>query len=135
MQQFRSVVTIIIGLVLLVIGAGEWENSAKAQDKSGGNGIIRGTVRDQKNPLYGILVKARQDGKNSTTSVVTDARGQYVFPPMPAGSYTVSVGTKSEEKVNLDSSPVTKNFVAELGPGFLYGAHTRPAIGRVYFRK
>jgi mono/diheme cytochrome c family protein len=41
------------------------------------------------NPLSGVVVSARQVGKSYTTSVVTDERGEYVFPPLEHGRYDV----------------------------------------------
>ena len=59
-----------------------------AQVKPTSGAEIRGTVRSTEgNPLYGILVKARGEGKNYATSVVTDGSGQYEFPPLPVGEY------------------------------------------------
>jgi streptogramin lyase len=39
--------------------------------------------------LDGIVVSAKREGSTITTSVYTDATGNYYFPPMPAGKYNV----------------------------------------------
>src|SRR5258705_8315030 len=39
--------------------------------------------------LEGIVVSARAAGSNVTTSVLTDGRGEYVFPPLDSGRYDV----------------------------------------------
>src|SRR5205085_3189580 len=39
--------------------------------------------------LDGITVSAKRDGSTITTSVYTDANGNYYFPPMAAGKYRV----------------------------------------------
>jgi|KBSSwiStaDraftv2_1062776.scaffolds.fasta_scaffold01322_5 Streptogramin lyase len=39
--------------------------------------------------LEGVVVSARATGSNITTSVVTDGRGEYVFPPLDNGRYDV----------------------------------------------
>ncbi len=39
--------------------------------------------------LSGVVVSARQVGKSYTTSVFTDERGEYVFPPLEHGRYEV----------------------------------------------
>ena len=39
--------------------------------------------------LEGIVVSARAAGSNITTSVLTDGRGEYVFPPLDSGRYDV----------------------------------------------
>src|SRR5262245_28328461 len=39
--------------------------------------------------LEGVVVSARAAGSNITTSVLTDDRGEYVFPPLDSGRYDV----------------------------------------------
>ncbi|MBI4888763.1 MAG: carboxypeptidase regulatory-like domain-containing protein [Acidobacteria bacterium] len=39
--------------------------------------------------LGGVVVSARAAGSNVTTSVLTDDRGEYVFPPLDGGQYDV----------------------------------------------
>lgn len=39
--------------------------------------------------LDGVSVSAKRDGSTITTSVYTDAGGNYYFPPQPAGKYSV----------------------------------------------
>ena len=39
--------------------------------------------------LEGVTVSAKLDGSTITTSVYTDATGNYYFPPLPAGKYSV----------------------------------------------
>jgi len=48
-----------------------------------------GAVRAASAPLGGVVVSARAAGSSITTSVFTDARGEYVFPPLAAGAYDV----------------------------------------------
>ena len=119
MQQKRTRVSIFIAMVLVFCLGGSGCSSLMQPGDSADSGVIRGTVRDQQNPLYGILVKAKAEGKISSTSVITDEQGEYVFPPLPAGNYAVSVGSQWQETVSLDSSPVQQDFVVELGPGFM----------------
>lgn len=90
-----------------------------AQDGKGA-AVIRGTVRSSDGTsLHGILVSAREAGKNSATYVFTDDKGSYDFPPLPLGSYQVSVGTAWRETVPLTASGATRDFAVQLGPGFL----------------
>ena len=121
MKQKHNQVWIAFAIVLACFlrGSEGRPEPAKAQDKSSDKGVIRGTVRDRQAPLYGILVTAKADGKNVSTSVFTDEHGEYVFPPLPAGNYQLSVGTKWQESVTLDAASVKKDFVVELGPWFL----------------
>src|SRR5882672_5218893 len=39
--------------------------------------------------LEGVTVSAKLEGSTITTSVYTDAAGNYFFPPLPAGKYRV----------------------------------------------
>ena len=39
--------------------------------------------------LEGVTVSAKLDGSTITTSVYTDATGNYYFPPLPAGKYSI----------------------------------------------
>src|SRR5688572_17789922 len=39
--------------------------------------------------MEGVAVSARATGKSITTSVFTDERGEYVFPPLDSGRYEV----------------------------------------------
>jgi virginiamycin B lyase len=65
--------------------------------------MIRGTVRAASGePLGGVAVSARPDGRTFTQSVFTDEQGEYVFPPMDlpfeGGSYQIwaqAVGFKT----------------------------------------
>src|SRR5204863_4532327 len=41
------------------------------------------------NALEGVVISARALGSNITTSVLTDGRGEYVFPPLDGGPYDV----------------------------------------------
>ena len=119
-QQKRRKWLLFLSMAL-VLATGVQVARVRAQEPSHANGIIRGTVRDQHQPrqlLYGILVTAKAEGKNVSTSVFTDEQGEYVFPPLAAGQYVLSVGTEWRETVTLASAPVRKDFAVELGPGF-----------------
>ena len=39
--------------------------------------------------LEGVTVSAKMEGSTITTSIYTDEKGAYYFPPMPAGKYKV----------------------------------------------
>jgi virginiamycin B lyase len=58
--------------------------------------------------LDGVTVSAKKIGSTITTSVYTDADGNYYFPPMPDGSYKVwaqALGfARSDAEVNLTSA-------------------------------
>ena len=51
---------------------------------------LMGTVTSSDGkPLEGIAVSARAQGKTFTTSVYTNARGEYFFPPLDDGQYRI----------------------------------------------
>ena len=51
---------------------------------------LLGTAREANGAaLEGVVVSARAAGSNITTSVLTDGRGEYVFPPLDAARYDV----------------------------------------------
>ena len=78
--------------------------TAKAQD----NGVLlTGMVKSaQGEKMAGVTVSARADGSTITTSVYTDATGNYYFPPMAAGKYNVWAQTLGFEqtKAQVDLS-------------------------------
>src|SRR5690348_15379668 len=47
--------------------------------------------------MRGVTVSAKADGSTITTTVYTDERGNYYFPPLPAGHYRVWAQTISFE--------------------------------------
>src|SRR5439155_13439036 len=67
--------------------------------------------------LAGVTVSAKQDGTTITTSVYTDATGNYYFPPLPAGKYSIWAQTLGFEttKGSVDLS-ATKHQDLALQP-------------------
>lgn len=52
--------------------------------------VINGTVKSQDGKLLeGVTVSARAQGKTFTTTVYTDARGEYFFPPLEPGHFSL----------------------------------------------
>src|ERR1017187_5141740 len=92
-----------------------------AEAKIGPTAVIRGTVQSSDGTgLYGILVKAKGEGKTITTYVYTDEKGKYDFPALPLGAYKVSVGTIWQQTVPLAASGATQDFKdVALGPGLV----------------
>jgi hypothetical protein len=74
MRKGRSGVWSML-IVVTVVSVYGWPKPSKAQVSTDDKAIIRGTVRDHdKIPLYGISVRAKAGGKNSTTFVFTDVK-------------------------------------------------------------
>ena len=75
----------LLPAVAIVLG-GLWSGNAAQGQRSSLVGAVKagsGTV------LEGIMVSARAEQSNITTSVLTDERGDYVFPPLAAGPYDI----------------------------------------------
>ena len=52
--------------------------------------LLFGTITsDAGDKMGGVTVSAKADGTTITTSVFTDQNGNYYFPPLPAGKYSV----------------------------------------------
>lgn len=81
--------------VMSVVAASGLSTMARspAQPRSSGatsDTMLFGTVKSAGGQLLeGVVVSARGDGKHITTSVYTDDRGRYYFPPLEKGQYRV----------------------------------------------
>ena len=82
--------------------------------------LLSGTVTSKGGgALDGVTVSAKREGSTITTSVYTDAQGNYYFPPLPDGKYSVwanalgfehvrtSVTLDAKRKQNLALAPIT----------------------------
>src|SRR5580704_6196641 len=79
------------------------------------NAIITGTVKSASGEkLEGVTVFAKIEGRPVTVSVFTDEQGNYYFPPMDDGMYSVwaqAVGFEAARgEVNLHGAPQRKDF-------------------------
>jgi streptogramin lyase len=86
---------VLLSAVLLA-SSGLWSGAAshaRAQAgaaASGGRSSLVGIVAGPDGAaLAGVMVSSRADGGNVTTSVLTDAGGEYVFPPLDAGRHRI----------------------------------------------
>src|SRR5439155_12075166 len=75
--------TRVVMCALLVCG---WAAFAGAQQFTGG---IRGAVRDANGVIPGVTVSVTNEATNVSREVVTNEVGQYNFPALPPGTYTV----------------------------------------------
>jgi virginiamycin B lyase len=72
--------------------------SAQAADQ-----LLTGAIASSAgSKLDGVVVSAKREGSNITTSVYTDATGNYYFPPMAAGKYKVWAQTLGFEQTKTD---------------------------------
>lgn len=78
-------------LIALMIASGAiaWEMSAVTAAQAA-DALLSGTVTSAAGEkMGGVTVSAKAAGSSITTSVYTDAAGNYYFPPLPSGSYRV----------------------------------------------
>lgn len=121
MAHTRSTRILVLSVMLLAAAA----LAVSAQTSFA---TLRGTlVDDQGGVLPGVTVTIRHTETNTTRTAVTDARGHYLVPNLPAGSYEVSlaltgfttvtrevvlrVGQESTLDVVLGVGPVAENVV------------------------
>ena len=83
----------------------------------GPDGLLRGTVISDGRPVEGVVVSANIGAEPITTSVYTGADGQYVFPPMTRGTYTVwaqAIGlVRAQASVDLGSGVRRVDFTMD----------------------
>lgn len=78
--------------------------------------MLWGTIRDANGKsLAGIVVSARNKDRSFTTSVFTDAQGNYLFPTLDPGQYRIwaqAVGyQRVDAELGLDSSKETRHDI------------------------
>jgi Carboxypeptidase regulatory-like domain len=55
-------------------------------------GVVRGTVKDPSGAVIGgAKITAIVQATNATRTATSDIRGEYVFPTLPVGKYTVEI--------------------------------------------
>src|SRR5262245_28249302 len=82
-QQLLLAATFVIGsaLVVAVTPIGHAQSAGPT---------LTGAIRSAGGArMEGVTVSARAGGSSITTSVFTDADGEYYFPPLPEGRYKV----------------------------------------------
>src|SRR5204863_6389052 len=110
----RSSVTRAALCVLLLLAA----SSAGAQQFTGG---VRGLVRDANGVIPGVAVTLTNEATNLSREVTTNDVGQYSFPAVPPGTYTLKTqltGYKTFESKGLTVGTqqfITLDVVLELG--------------------
>jgi trimeric autotransporter adhesin len=84
MVMAHRFVRVLACLWLLLV----WIAPAGAQQFTGG---VRGAVRDANGVVPGVAVTLTNEATNIAREVVTNDVGQYSFPAVPPGTYTVKV--------------------------------------------
>src|SRR5690348_4743738 len=93
----RRFACVAFGLLLFVSGAA----SASAQQFTGG---VRGAVRDPNGVIPGVTVTLVNEATNISREVVTNEIGEYSFPAVAPGTYTLKTsltGYKTYESKGL----------------------------------
>src|SRR5262245_29088644 len=81
----RTAPAVSLAILLTVMAAVATPDQAKAADA-----VLSGSITSAAGEkLGGITVSAKPVGGTITTTVFTDARGDYYFSPLPAGKYRV----------------------------------------------
>lgn len=107
MTHLQSILTSVVASLLLVAGAHADQ-------------LLSGTITSKAGQaLDGVTVSAKREGSTITTSVYTDTAGNYYFPPLPEGKYSVwanalgfeftksSVNLDTKRRQNLTLAPMT----------------------------
>src|SRR6266436_8471492 len=106
--------------ILLASAASLVVTGFAATGASAADAVLSGAISSPSGEkLGGVTVSAKQDGTTITTSVYTDATGNYYFPPLPAGKYSIwaqalgfetaksSVDLNSTKHQNIALKPMT----------------------------
>src|SRR5207249_1380744 len=92
------------GLVRIVLGVLVWCSAASLADAQQFTGGVRGAVRDANGVIPGASVTLTNESTNISREVVTNDVGQYNFPAVPPGTYTLRAqitGYKAYESKGL----------------------------------
>src|SRR5689334_25373856 len=75
-------------------------------------GVIRGTVKDPSGAMIGgAKITAILQSTNATRTAASDIRGEYVFPTLPVGKYTVEIESAGFKKYSNRDLDVTIGHV------------------------
>ena len=107
--------------IAVTLGAGlaaGWTGSAGIAEAQSAGVLLAGTIAGASGePLEGVVVSVRASGSNLTTSVYTDADGDYVFPGMAPGPYRLWAQAVSYEagraELELRNATHHRDFVME----------------------
>lgn len=79
----------VFGLAAMLLAGSLWTAPALTQSGAG-SAVIAGTVKNASgNPLEGAIISARASNETWTTSVYADRQGNFQFPSLNAGQYSI----------------------------------------------
>ena len=103
----RSMLAVVCLLLLATLSVGQITS-----------GTISGSVKDPSGAIVaGATVTATESNKGVSRTVTTNDSGDFVFPNMPPGSYTVTVESKGFKK--LEKSDIILNVADHVNAGEL----------------
>jgi len=110
-----------IGIVLLIVAS--WGTLGRAGQAQNAGVLLTGAITSASGEkMEGVVISARASGQSFTTSVYTDASGEYVFPRLPAGPYKVwaqAVGFEAgRADLSVSGSVQRQNFTLAAKKGF-----------------
>ncbi len=110
-ESNRTQPLLLAALFALVLSLWSVPGPQMAAAAAGHQPLLTGTVRSASGtPLAGATVSARLDGSPMSVSVLTNERGRYYFPPLPAaGRYLVRTQAVGFEKA--DTELLLKDYV------------------------
>jgi len=117
MNSKRSRILSSAAIVSVLITAMIRVPAVSAQSFTGG---LRGAVKDTNGVIPGVDVTLVNEGTSAARSTTTNAVGEYSFPALTAGTYTVKValqGFKSFERPGIARSSSSRSTsCSRLGP-------------------
>ena len=131
----RLLMLALIACAVVAIGLATGVIRTRVGQAAGNDTMLMGTIKSASGEkMEGVTVSARKDGKTFTTSVYTDADGEYYFPEMEQGNYKVwaqawgfDAGradanlTGSIKRQDFVLKTTTQDFTAQL-PGDVWSA-------------
>ena len=83
--------TLFASLVLAVVAMGLLISTPIAASAQSAQGGLRGTVKDAQSPIPGVTVTMVNEANGVTRETASNGVGEYSFPAVEPGSYTVRV--------------------------------------------
>jgi hypothetical protein len=98
LRSFAGVAAMLLAL-LVSLPTGAWAQTFR--------GAINGTITDQSGAVVpGASVEAVETATNASHKSITSSAGEFAFPDLPVGSYTVSVTASGFKSEKIDKVPV-----------------------------
>ncbi len=99
LRNFLSVSAILLTLVS-ALPTGAWAQTFR--------GAISGTITDQSGAVVpGAAIEAVETATNASHKSITSSAGEFAFPDLPVGSYTISVTASGFKAEKIDKVPVS----------------------------